>query len=185
MRIVGGEVKGHRLSSPKIKDIRPTTDRVREALFNLLQGGRIPNQPIEDSIFIDFFCGSGAVGIEALSRGAKHCYFIDQNPLSLKLTKENLNQCHLLKKATLIKAKHKFIPPSQDPVTHIFLDPPYDKNLIPEAIDKLFTQGWMNEETLIIVETSHQENINMPDYIKVLSSKTYGNTKIGFYCMVK
>ena len=126
MRIIAGEFKGQRLKVPR-HNVRPTSDRLRESLFNALG-----EKMITDSLWLDAFAGSGAVGIEALSRGAKHVVFNDRDRVALKVTEENLELCGISTGFTMFR-KDVFVllrnPPdsiSRRPLNVLFLDPPYD-----------------------------------------------------------
>ncbi|MEM7617817.1 MAG: 16S rRNA (guanine(966)-N(2))-methyltransferase RsmD [Pseudomonadota bacterium] len=152
MRIVSGKYGGRRLITPKNNAIRPTSDKVRQAIFNSLQSRGV----VQDATVIDAFCGSGALGIEALSQWAAHCLFIDKNASSLNLTKENVSMVgaenesdFLMSDSTkLIARSDKFKPASL-----VFLDPPYNQNMISSTIEKLIEGNWLLPSCFFVIET--------------------------------
>ena len=131
MRVISGIKKGQRLEAPKGDDIvRPTTDRVKEALFSIL------NFELENALVLDLFAGSGQLGIESLSRGALHAFFIDCNRDSVALINRNLSACNFQSSATVIKTDFKsFLKTNEQKFDIIFLDPPYSLNAWKDALD--------------------------------------------------
>lgn len=176
MRITAGQYKGRKLETPKNDLIRPTSDKVRQAIFNALNSRDV----VHGAIVIDAFCGTGALGIEALSQGAKFCHFFDKNRPSLKLCQQNIENISIDEASThcldVTKVKHK--PADQDPATLIFMDPPYNQNLIPPAIDALQSQDWLSEDAFFMLEMDKREDIAID--INILGEKIYGDTKIIF-----
>ena len=178
MRIIGGSARGRTLKTPVGQDIRPTSDKVRLAIFNALfsRGG------ILDAIVIDAFCGTGALGLEALSQGAQAAYFFDNARISLALTKENaadlgfVDQCQFVQKDA---AKLGEKPAANLPATHVFLDPPYRKNLVAPALDGLKSGGWLTPDAMIIVETE-ADATPLDGYGDVTFDKIYGDTRVYF-----
>lgn len=178
MRIIGGAQRGHPLKTPAGDAIRPTSDKVRLAIFNALysRGG------VTDAIVLDAFCGTGALGLEALSQGATSGIFFDVAKASLSLAKENaraLGQescCHFyLKDATKCGVKPTEIPAA----TLVFLDPPYRKNLVPLTLDALKTGGWIAPDAMIVIET--EEMADLPsNHGECAFDKTYGETRVRF-----
>ncbi len=148
MRVIAGKARSLRLKTPMGQDTRPTTDRIKETLFNMIQG------EIADCIFVDLFAGSGGIGIEALSRGAKYAYFIDNGREAAACIQENLSFTKFTEKATLLK---------QDvftalPIIHekeadiIFMDPPYMSGLERDLLEALSRQTYVTGNTLLIME---------------------------------
>ena len=176
MRITAGQYKGRKLETPKNDLIRPTSDKVRQAVFNALNSRGV----IQEAIVIDAFCGTGALGIEALSQGAEFCHFFDKNRSSLKLCQQNIATIGIDKASTqcldVTKVLHK--PSDQAPATLIFMDPPYNQNLIPSAIDALQSQGWLSEDAFFMLEMDKREDIAIN--INTLDEKIYSDTKIIF-----
>lgn len=175
MRIVAGEHRSRVLESPKGDAIRPTSDKVRGAIFNMLQSRGL----VGDAIVLDVFCGTGALGLEALSQGAQSCTFIDKNKASLDLTKRNIQTLKegMRAQALLMDgAKLPLCPINVEPATLVFLDPPYGKGLAINALNSLMAQEWLAGECFCVVEESAA--IVPPDGFEVLQSKQYGDTHI-------
>ncbi len=174
MKIIGGKFKGRRLFTPKNKDIRPTGDKIRGAIFNMLQS----RDALDDARVLDAFCGTGALGLEALSRGAKCCTFIDKERSALDLARENTQipdiagNCDFILK-DITKIKH-----SPDSYDLIFLDPPYNKGLIHITLEILLTGNWLAPESWIICESEKYYNYTSLKNLVFDSEKIYGDTKI-------
>ncbi len=185
MRVVGGRHKGKRLEGPADKGLRPTSDRAREALFNILAGGRFgEGDRVWGARVLDAFAGSGALGIEALSRGAGEVAFLEKNPTALKLIERNLAN---LGKEGLGREKVRIIaadatnPPSAKATADLlFLDPPYGCNLAPLALEALLERGWIGNESLIIVEVAAKETFQPPSAFEHLDARKYGAAKMHF-----
>lgn len=177
LRIIAGSAKGRRLFSPKSRDIRPTTDRVKESVFNMI------SNYIENAVVIDLFTGTGNLGIEALSRGAEKAYFCDCSRESLELAKKNIELCQFNEKSTVIHANYEnalnFI---KDKADVIFLDPPYNSGIVQACICKIIELGLLNPDGIIVAEHSISEQL--PDYepdLVVIKKKKYGAIMITIY----
>ena len=183
MRITGGTLGGRKLSPPKGKDIRPTSDRLRLAIFNMLES----RLDFADICAADMFCGTGALGIEALSRGAKFCYFGDQDPRSLSLSKENLNALNIDggRYQAKIGNAAKIMPNSAAALKLdlAFLDPPYKKDLILPCIEGLINGAWLNKAAWLVLESEKGglPNLSHIDAITEERIKSYGDTELGLY----
>lgn len=180
VRVITGKVKGHRLKSPKGLNTRPTSDRVKESIFNII--GRIS----EDSSVLDLFSGSGNIGIEFLSRGAKECYFIDQDTDSIKAIKENLNSTRLTSQAYVYKNDVidaiSLLGRKGIKFNYIFMDPPYEKNLVLATLEKIQESELLSNTCLVVIE--HESKSVLPDnfhrFIKC-DYRKYGSTSVTFY----
>ena len=155
MRVIAGKARRLPLKTVPGMDTRPTTDRIKETLFNMLQ------PELLDSRFLDLFSGSGAIGIEALSRGAAFAVFVEKNPKAVECIKENLRFTHLQEQAEVIRGEvdqclRKL--EGEAPFDLIFMDPPYDKGLERAALEILKTSTLMDEHTLVIVEAAKEED---------------------------
>ncbi|MDG2033758.1 MAG: 16S rRNA (guanine(966)-N(2))-methyltransferase RsmD [Rhodospirillales bacterium] len=181
MRIVGGDCKGRKLSAPAGRGTRPTSDRARESLFNILRHGM--GVELEDARVMDLFAGSGALGLEALSRGATACTFIDRARAAKQCIEDNLTALALTDRGTVLKldAAH-LLPRSADvaPVHLAFLDPPYDQGLATTALTALQQGEWLAEEAVIVVETGETENFSAPAPYILADQRTYGSARICF-----
>lgn len=182
MRVIAGTARGRRLATFQGTDIRPTPDRVREALFSMLlsrlgslQGARV----------LDLFAGSGAMGIEAISRGARHAWFVDNSAQGQATIEKNLQLSGLADRATLIDASVTDVLPvlaSQGPFDLIFLDPPYAKGLAPATLERILALDLLAPDGMISAETGAKEV--MPATLGNLEKtveKRYGSTSIHLY----
>ena len=152
MRVITGEARGRRLMALEGDDVRPTTDRVKEGLFNIIQFD------IEGASVLDLFSGSGQLGIEALSRGAKHCTFVDSSSLSIDCTKENLKSVGYLKKSSVFCGDSKsYISLSRDTFDIAILDPPYNKNILVDVLPLVADK--MSQNGIIVCESGIKEEL--------------------------
>lgn len=180
MRIIAGQFRGTALASVGKGDagahLRPTTDRVRESLFNVLMGGKF-GDPITDAVVLDLFAGTGALGIEALSRGAKHVTFVDDGRKAGSLIRENIRLTRSKGETRLIARDATRLPPCEGkPADLIFLDPPYGKGIGDKALASAVAQGWVAPDALIIWEESAPQMA--PDGFDLLDSRKYGDTHV-------
>lgn len=174
MRVISGSVRGKKLISPSDDRVRPTLDRVKEAVFNMIAFS------VPDSFVLDLFSGSGALGIEALSRGAKSAVFVDKSEDSLFVTKENLKITSLSEKAECIHSGFdSFLKSCNKKFDLIFLDPPYADGLLDEALTLISQNRLLNEGGYIICE-SDGEPAFKPDetLFSVHRLKHYGRVQI-------
>lgn len=195
MRIVAGKFKGRSLAkSDHLKTLRPTTDKNREALFNILTSAKFVKEigfEIAGAKFLDVCCGSGAVGFEALSRGAKSVIFIDNNLTHLELVKKNCEilqtqDCSKIMRADVKNVK-KFLPKNYEFFDLVFIDPPYEEEY--EAIiNNLVESGWIaknstQKNSLIVVEfkTNHEFKNFLSQNFKLLDLRSWGKTAFGFF----
>lgn len=182
MRIIGGEFRGRALAALGKGDagahLRPTTDRVRETLFNVLEGGRY-GDPISDVHILDLFAGTGALGLEALSRGGAHVTFVETGRKSLSLIRSNIELCGASDRCKIISRDARRLGPcTGTPADLIFLDPPYGKGLGEAALSAAIKGGWIAPDALILWEES--ESIVPPDGMSLLESRDFGGTTISF-----
>lgn len=180
MRVIAGEYRGRRLDRIEGMDIRPTTDKVKESLFNIL------SDVVADSRFLDLFGGTGGIGIEALSRGAKNVVFIDSSAKSIKVLKGNLEKLNIKDNvevyntdySTAINKLHKY----GREFDIIFVDPPYKVGLAQDALKEIEKHNILAKTGRVIVE--HDSKDAMPERVGRLNmyrSKQYGNTTLSFY----
>ena len=180
MRIVAGKNKGNILKSPKDLSIRPTSQKVREALFDILR------TDIEETCFLDLFAGTGAVGIEALSRGAKKVIFIDKEVKCIKIIKENLERTKNTQNAFVYKidflAGLKLLAKINFLLNYIFLDPPYNKGLINTTLLEIAKLPILKKNGLIIAQHYQKEKVmeNL-DNLKLFDQRRYGECYLSFY----
>lgn len=181
MRVIAGIRKGHKLTAPKGNSTRPTEDRVKESMFNIIS-------PIKREAFVlDLFAGSGSIGIEFLSRGAKKVFFVDKNPESILTIKKNLEHTKLIDKAIIIKNDSrdtvKRIKPGDPWFDYIYIDPPYaEENLFHKIIQLIAECGILAPDGVVIVE--HDKLIQLKEeYIdlKTFDTRNYGRKDITYY----
>lgn len=151
MRIIAGELRGRTLLSPKDTAIRPTSDRAREALFNMLQHG---DHPLEGARFLDLFAGTGAIGFEAISRGASHVQAIDNDAAAVRLIQENAHRLGVASRLTAVRRDATQLGTTDRPFDIVFVDPPYGEPLAVTALRALVRGGWLVNDALIILEQS-------------------------------
>lgn len=183
MRITGGTLRGRALAAPEGLTTRPTTDRVREALFNVLahHDWGESGDPLADAIVLDAFAGTGALGLEAVSRGASFACFFEKDRPALRVLRENIDRLKLGERTAILPADATKPPRAQRPCSLVFLDPPYRKGLIPAALKALAAQGWIAPGAMLICETAKKETRDGLETCKLLLEKTYGDTTLGFY----
>lgn len=162
MRVIAGSARSLTLKTLPGDSTRPTTDKIKETLFNML------HYDIPDCIFLDLFSGSGAIGIEALSRGAEKCCFVEQNPKALACINDNLKFTKLSDRASVYKSDVlTFLATDKvsgiEAFDFIFMDPPYDKQLEEKALSILKDKSYVNEDTVIIVEASLKTDFSYLD----------------------
>lgn len=171
MRVISGKFRSRKLRTIESDDLRPTLGRTRESVFNIL------NHIVDfnNALVMDLYCGTGAYGIEALSRGAKSAYFIDKNPTHIELAKENLIQIDPKHQSQFICADICLnLPKTSSPADLIFIDPPYNSGLIPETLKQLEKQNWVNADTVILIEEKKGVTIEFDTKFEVIKNKNYG-----------
>ena len=182
MRIIAGSCRGIALASVGKGDagahLRPTTDRVRESLFNVLAGGKF-GDPITDARVLDLFAGTGALGLEALSRGAATACFVDDGRKAQSLIKQNIKITKQTDVARLIARDATRLPDNTEPPFDlIFLDPPYGKGLGSKALISAKAGGWIAPEALVVFEESTAQPA--PEGFALLDQRRYGDTHVSF-----
>ncbi|MEQ8707507.1 MAG: 16S rRNA (guanine(966)-N(2))-methyltransferase RsmD [Rhodospirillales bacterium] len=181
MRIVGGKYRGKVLESPDGKATRPTSDRAREGLFNILEHG-IPDFRLPGAHVADVFAGSGALGIEALSRGAADLVLIENDPAARRCIRTNLaslrtedqGNCRVLSASALT------LPLAQRQMDLVMMDPPYHSELTAPAIQALAQAGWLHSQTLIVIETAKDDPDPEVDGFALIKERSYGIARFLF-----
>jgi 16S rRNA (guanine966-N2)-methyltransferase len=176
MRITGGIGKGRRLKVPKGSRVRPTSDKVKQALFNIL------GDQIDNAVFLDLFAGAGGIGIEALSRGAARVTFVDASRESLQSIKQNIEQMGFGERAEIVQAKAEtFLKKASGPYDIVFLDPPYADELSP-LLELIAGSGLVKQDAIVIAE--HFKKQPSPEHAGLLTlyrQAKYGDTILAFY----
>ena len=177
MRIVGGRLKGRNLAAPSSRDIRPTADRLRESLFNILIHAY--DNPIVDARVLDLFAGTGALGIEAISRGAKFTLFIDNGAEARALLRNNVEALGLGGVTKVYRRDATDLGPAHpvEPFSLVFLDPPYAKGLANKALVSLRDGGWMTPSALLVVEDAKAAAFAAPQGFEELERRVYDDTE--------
>lgn len=179
MRIISGTARGTKLFALEGNNTRPTLDRVKESIFNIIQ-----NQ-IQDSVVLDLFSGSGAIGLEAASRGAKKVIMCDNSRDALKIITKNIEKTHLNKKIELYNTDYQqcLKKIANQKLDLIYLDPPYDSDMIKQSIDTILKLKLLKDTSLIILETDDKKKIlnDVKDFnLKIIDERKYGRAEIIF-----
>jgi 16S rRNA (guanine966-N2)-methyltransferase len=178
MRIVGGKLKGRSLKGPASDAIRPTSDRLRETIFNILRHSH--DDPVAGARVLDLFAGTGAMAIEALSRGAREACLIDKGNEAHALIRANLEALGLTGSARLLRRDATKLGKAQfgESFGLAFLDPPYGRGLVLPALEALREGGWLETEALLVIEETKDTDIVLPEGFALIEARTYGDTKI-------
>lgn len=176
MRIIAGKAGGLKLKSIKGRDARPTLDRVKESLFNIIAFY------LAETDVLDLFAGFGSLGIEALSRGAKTADFVEQNSSHLQIIKQNLEKAKLIEQAELYNQDvYNFLKNYNKKYDLIFMDPPYQKNMGDQAVKLIVKNQFLKEKGLIILEKSAEEKTVEYEELEIIKNRSYGNSLITVY----
>ena len=179
MRIITGKARGLKLETPKNYDIRPTTDRVKESLFNII-GTRIINAKI-----LDLFAGTGNLGLESWSRGASEVIFVDKSKESLKIIEKNIEKAKAIDYVKIIKNDFSsaidILSKKNDKFDFVFSDPPYNKDILKKVMKKIAENEILNTGGYLIIERSKEEELTLiPDNFELVREVRYGATYICF-----
>jgi len=182
MRIVSGRLRGRNIATPPGRNTRPTSDQTRESIFNILS--HADWAPLLDgAIVTDIFAGSGALGLEAISRGAEFCLFVETEPKARAAIRQNIEKMGLFGCTRLHRhdaTKLKIAPGNlRGPFTHIFMDPPYGKGLWRPVLRKLEEHGLIADDGIIILEVGKEEEVELKGY-EVLADKIWGAARVLF-----
>ena len=180
MRIIGGRLKGRTLKAPADQSVRPTSDRLRESLFNILTHAY--DDPIPQARVLDLFAGTGALGLEALSRGARFAQFVDDSAQGRGLLRANIETLGLAAQTKIFRrdATRMGQVHPHDPFSLIFCDPPYLNGLGEKALTSAFQGGWFSPQALIVFEESSKAEITLPADLTLLEKRDFGDTQILF-----
>jgi 16S rRNA (guanine966-N2)-methyltransferase len=180
MRIVGGRFKGRSLAGPSSRTIRPTSDRLRESLFNIL--AHAYDDPVEGARVIDLFAGTGALGLEAISRGARFALFVDDGAEARSLVRDNVASLALggVTKIFRRNATKLGAAPPGEAFALAFLDPPYGGDLAPPALVALRDGHWLGAGALAVIEEAADVAVAAPEGYELVDRRLYGDTQIVF-----
>ena len=180
VRVVGGRLKGRNLASPASRDIRPTADRLRESLFNILIHAY--DNPVEGARVLDLFAGTGALGIEAVSRGARFALFVDNDAEARALMRNNVEALGLGGVTKVYRRDATHLGPAHpvEPFSLVFLDPPYAKGLAEKALVSLRDGGWLTSGALLVVEEAGVAAFKADEGFEELERRAYDDTEFVF-----
>lgn len=183
MRITGGTLRGRSLAAPPDARVRPTSDKVRQAIFNILMHNDFgAGFAIEGARVADLFAGTGALGLEAISHGAKWCLFVDDSAESRALIRTNVEAFGLTGASKIWRRDATDLGPlgagAGGPFDLVFLDPPYRKNLIAPALISLRDGGWLADNAVLVVETAADEAFAVPEGVVAEEPRIYGETRV-------
>jgi 16S rRNA (guanine966-N2)-methyltransferase len=181
MRIVGGEFRGRSLATPKSNDIRPTIDRTRESLFNIIS--HVYPEALDGTRVIDLFAGTGAVGLEAVSRGCRQALFVENGVEGRGLLWENIDALGLHGRAKILRrdATQLGQPGTMEPFHFLFADPPYGQGLGEKAMSAAHEGGWLAPGALAILEERSDVAISVAPVFHLLESRIFGDTRMEFF----
>jgi 16S rRNA (guanine966-N2)-methyltransferase len=182
MRIVGGRHRGRRLLAPPGDAVRPTSDRAREALFNILSHGHLAagGLPFTDAAVLDAFAGTGALGLEALSRGAAEAVFIERDREALAALRRNIEALGETTRTRIISGDATRPPRAAVACGMAFLDPPYRSGLGGPALAALAPAGWLTPDALVVIETAAREEVPPQDGFTLIDERVYGAARLVF-----
>ena len=181
MRVISGSARGTKLNSIESLSTRPTLDRVKESVFNIIQN------KIQDSVILDLFAGSGAIAIEFLSRGAQKAYLCEKNPMAVKMIYNNIEKTRTNSNAVVIAKDYKkaleLFKQQELKFDFVYIDPPYQADIAVDSVERIISLGLLKEEGNIIIETDDEkrellelEKLN----VKVLDTRKYGRVSLIF-----
>jgi 16S rRNA (guanine966-N2)-methyltransferase len=181
MRIVAGRYRGRPLVAPRSEATRPTSDRVREAVFNILAHG-VPGFTLEGARVLDLFAGTGALGLEALSRGAAFCLFVEESAEARGLIRRNVEALGLEGATRIFRRDATALGPAgtMAPFSLTFLDPPYGRGLTERALAAALAGGWLAPGAVVVVEEQAGAPFALPAGFAPLDGRTYGDTQVVF-----
>ena len=182
MRIVGGKFKGRSIAAPAGQATRPTSDRVREAIFNILSHG-IEGFGLEGARVMDLFAGTGAMGLEALSRGARFCQFVDDSAAARGLIGSNADGIGVIGQCKIWRRDATKLGPCapQPPFNLVFVDPPYSTGLGHKALVSLTAGGWLASGAVVVLEEAEKAAVAGVPGLTLLDRRVYGDTQVRFY----
>ncbi|KLT22125.1 methyltransferase [Wolbachia endosymbiont of Armadillidium vulgare str. wVulC] len=180
LRVIAGKYRGRKITTGKHLAVRPTMGIVREAIFSVLSS----RKSIYNLNVLDLFCGSGSFSFEALSRGAKHAFMVDSDYYNLQLPKKTAEDFGIMSDITLICCNANGLPRSISKCDIVFIDPPYNSNLVNSTLEGLAHSGWLNNDALIILEIRENEDFKCNKNLSIILERTYGIAKIIFLSLL-
>jgi 16S rRNA (guanine966-N2)-methyltransferase len=180
MRVVGGRLRGRALKAPETRAVRPTADRLRESLFNILMHAY--GDPVSGARVLDLFAGTGALGVEALSRGAAFALFVDEGVEPRALLRANVESLGLGGSSKVYRRDATRLGPAHPmpPFSLVFADPPYGKGLAEQALASARAGGWLTPDALVVVEEAVASHFQPPDGFEELERRAYDDSELVF-----
>jgi 16S rRNA (guanine966-N2)-methyltransferase len=181
MRIVGGTFRGRPLAAPADERIRPTSDRVRESVFSILEHG-VPGLSLAGARVLDLFAGTGALGLEALSRGAAYCLLVEEDAQARALIRRNVEALGLTGVTKIFRRDATALGPAgrQAGFTLAFLDPPYGHGLAERALASMAEGGWLAPGAIAVIEERKGAGVALPTHYAALDQRSWGDTQVLF-----
>lgn len=191
MRITAGSLRFKEVVAKKNTHIKPTSGKVREAVFNLLAHGKFLSQIdiltdenpsiINDRVIADIYCGTGILGFEAISRGAKRVIFIDQNEESLSIARKNAANLGVSEKCTFIHSDATRLIKCTTEIDLVLMDPPYNKSLVMPTLKNIAESGWIKNGGLIVAEHGKTDKAESTEEFELIDQRVYNNTRLSFF----
>lgn len=180
MRIVGGRFRGRALKGPASDAIRPTSDRLRETIFNILAHGY--EDPVSGARVLDLFAGTGAMGLEALSRGAAYALLVDDSAQARGIIRENIETLGVGGATRLFRRDAARMGPAapNEPFSLVFCDPPYGKGLAEKALASCAAGGWLTPDALVVIEEAGDAAVKFPEGFALIERRDYGEAQVAF-----
>jgi 16S rRNA (guanine966-N2)-methyltransferase len=185
MRIVGGKLRGRPLRAPKGKRLRPSAERLREALFDILIHADLGQPPLSGATLVDLFAGTGALGLEALSRGASHVVMIENDRAALSELRANIAALKAEHETRVIAGDATDLPLSLERYDFALLDPPYRSGLGPLALEELARKGWLKKGAFAVIELAAKEPFPVPADYELIEERRYGKGRIVILRLVR
>jgi len=180
LRIVAGRHRGRAIEAPEGATVRPTADRARQAVFDVLAHGPETAGVLAAARVLDAFAGTGAMGLEAQSRGAERVWFMDKDPTAVAAVRANAGRLGETRSCTVLRADALHPPAADLPVSLAFLDPPYGENLAAAALEALAAKGWLAPGAIIVVEHDAEDEIVPPHDFHPVDARRYGRARFLF-----
>lgn len=188
MRVVAGRHRGRHIEAPEGLTVRPTADRTREAMFNILERGKLPwpaeraesGNPLVDTWVLDAFAGTGALGLEAVSRGAAHVTFMENQAAAVAACRDNIQALGEQSRCEIVPYDVLRPPRAPRPCDLVLMDPPYGQGLAAPAIEALRAAGWIVPGTLVIIELMTKEDFAVPSGFATVDTRKYGKARLEF-----
>jgi len=174
-RIIAGRFRGRKLEVPPGELVRPTSGRMREALFGIL---RHREPPLEGAAFLDLFAGSGAIGLEALSQGAARILMVEHDPAVVRFAERNIRRLGVKGEARVVRGDATRPGRAAEPFDIVYLDPPYGRGLVGPALESLVRGGWLKAEALVIAEVAAGETVDPPAGLAPVDVRRYGRGQL-------